>query len=295
MFQLGTVSSQREAQILIEGGDTVFASPNGFKYHVIRNSTTINVLIGGNIDVLIVGGGGGGGHGYSSGGGGAGGVLYIPSYDITPGSYSAIIGEGGNGSPSQGAGPPYGPGTTLAATAGQNTTFLGFTAFGGGRGGSEGITATDGGSGGGAGAASQVPGAATQTSGVHTLNNVSVVGYGNSGGPIDQTSSGGGGGAGAVGTNTQGGIGLEYQSYALFRIAGGGHRIGVDAGTGVNIYGAGTGGRADPRVEGQPAASNTGSGGGGGARAGGPYFSFWTAGGKGGSGVIIIKYPFITY
>lgn len=298
MFQLGTVSSQREAQMLIEGGDSVIVSPNGFKYHVIRNSTTVNVFIGGVIDVLIVGGGGGGGHGYSAGGGGAGGTVFVPSYQIGTGSYPAVIGEGGNGSPSQGAGPPYGGGSTQASSPGQNTTFLGFTAYGGGRGGSESVHAAGaGGSGGGAGAANQAAGAATQTAGTYTENNTTVVGYGNNGGTTDGSvyGGGGGGGASAAGTAGFGGAGIEYQAYALFRVAGGGRANYVQPGTGVDIWGGGSGGTTSPRIEGQAASSGTGSGGGGGQRAGGPFYSYWGQGGKGGSGLVIIKYPFITY
>lgn len=304
MFQLGSISAQREAQMLIEGGDLVFASPSsGFKYHVIRQSQTINVYIGGEVELLLVGGGGGGGHGYQSGGGGAGGVVKVPSYIVSPGSYSAVIGEGGAGAVSYGAFPPYGGGVASRGTSGNNTTFLGFTALGGGGGGTNGIDAADGGSGGGAG--STIAGSATQTA--TTQNSTPVVPYGNDGGPLGTATAvgnegggfgGGGGGAGSAGGTRTGGDGLEYQSYTVFKFAGGGRAGYTDWNQGPNEWGAGAGSYSTGSVyavtyiPASSAVANSGSGGGGGSANGGPYYSYYSTAGSGGSGLIIMKYRF---
>lgn len=304
MFQLGTVSSQREAQMLIEGGDFVFASPNGFKYHVLRQSTTINVYIGGEVELLLLAGGGGGGHGYVSGGGGAGGVLKVPSYTIQPGSYSAVVGDGGAGAPYQGARPPYGSGQAMPASNGQDTTFLGFTAYGGGGGGTMGNYAPgDGGAGGGSASASYTGGSATQTDTLQ--NSTDVESFGNDGGDTavisNRTYGGGGGGASQAGSTRYAGAGMDYQSYALFKFAGGGRAGYTDWGVGNDVWGGGSGawsneiGRYATRIDAFNAVANTGSGGGGGAGNGGPYYAWYSKGGNGGSGLIIIKYRFISY
>ena len=73
--------------------------------------------------LLVAGGGGGGSRYRSSGGGGAGGYVYYASQDHT-GTKTIVIGDGGNG------------GEQTAGTNGKNTTFSGLTtAVGGGFGG----------------------------------------------------------------------------------------------------------------------------------------------------------------
>lgn len=310
MFPLGQVSAQRRPQMLVEGGDTVFTSQAGFRYHVVRNSQNIKVYVGGEAEILLVGGGGGGGHGYAGGGGGAGGVVLVPTFLLTPGTYAAVIGNGGAGAIAQGSGAPYGPGGLQPASSGQNTTFLGFTAFGGGRGASgggahsntgPGNAAASGGSGGGSRQANENGLAVnTQTNGAHTLNGTSVIGYGNIGGPF-ATYPGGGGGAGAAGYSGSGGDGLLYSSFTNFRVGGGGNSASFNSGvSGTNIWGAGLGGtnggpRQEGRREGSNALANTGSGGGGGGQGGFTYYFYWSAGGTGGSGLVIIKYRLESY
>src|SRR5210317_2138823 len=115
-------------------------------------------------DVLVVGGGASGGQGAGSGGGGgAGGLIFMPSYPVTPsGTITVTVGDGAN------------PSSTCAGNDGSDSVFgspgdpgLGqggvLTAKGGGRGGS--LCANPGGSGGGAGRDSGPPnasGSATQ-------------------------------------------------------------------------------------------------------------------------------------
>ena len=299
MFQLGGISTQRRAQMLVEGGDYIYQSPLGFKYHVIRQSTTVNVYVGGEVELLLIGGGGGGGHRYGGGGGGAGGVIHVPSYQITPGSYSAVVGEGGAGSPAQGANPPYGSGSLQPANDGNDTTIFGFTAYGGGRGGAGGFTAGTGGSGGGSSDVNFTSNTAEQTNGSHTMNSTNVIGWGNDGGPR-VNEGGGGGGAGAPGVHRLGGDGIQFQSYITYRIAGGGNAASTGGGIGTDIYGAGNGGtnggqRNEGQVRGTDGVANTGSGGGGGSTGGFAYWYRDEKAGDGGSGLIIIKYRFLVY
>ncbi len=303
MFPLGQISSQRRPQMLVDGGDTIFTSPAGFKYHVIRNSQNIKVYVGGEAELLLVGGGAGGGHSYQGGGGGAGGVLLVPSVLVSPGTYSAVIGNGGAGAIARGAGAPYGPqGDIREAFPGANTTFLGFTAFGGGRGASStAFPAGSGGSGGGAGAAAQNGTALnTQTNGSHTQNGTTVIGYGNIGGPF-ATYPGGGGGAGSAGYSGSGGEGITFSSFTQFRIGGGGNSASYNSGvSGNTLWGGGLGGtngggRQEGRREGSNGLANTGGGGGGGGQGGGAFYFYYGAGGTGGSGLIIIKYRLESY
>lgn len=82
-----------------------------------------------NVEILMIGGGGAGGNGpgatRSGGGGGAGGFLFLTGSQISEltvdNLYPVVVGEGG--------------GTGTPANSGTNTTFLGYTARGGGRGG----------------------------------------------------------------------------------------------------------------------------------------------------------------
>ena len=75
------------------------------------------------IDLLVVAGGGPGGQG-GGGGGGAGGLLYYQNQPVTPlDSQVVVVGAGGIGGTS--GNPVW--------TVGENSSFLGFTAIGGGR------------------------------------------------------------------------------------------------------------------------------------------------------------------
>lgn len=303
MFTLGQISSQKRPRMLVDGGDIITVAPDGYKYHVIKNSTTINVYIGGEMEILLVGGGGGGGHSYWGGGGGAGGVVRVPNHEVTAGSYSAIIGNGGAGSPARGSGPPYGSqGNLLSASSGQDTTFLGFTALGGGRG-AVGTTylAASGGSGGGAGENGAAGAAPTQVNGF--VGSTAFIGYGGSGGAGTGVPGGGGGASGQFpgGSPAYGGDGYLYPAFSSFRVGGGGNASSLQLGTtGTTIWGGGlgsrnaTGWRQEGRVDGSDGAANTGGGGGGG---GGPgatfaYYFYYGRGGTGGSGLIILKYRY---
>lgn len=115
----------------------------GYREHTLINGQSLTVTGTSNpdVEILICGGGGGGGGtvGYYGGGGGAGGCIQRSTITLTPGVYTSTMGAGG------GSNDPGG-----------NSYFLGFTAFGGGKGqtvdggGAEYIACQSGGSGGGA-------------------------------------------------------------------------------------------------------------------------------------------------
>lgn len=166
--------------------------------------------------VWIIAGGGAG----SYGGGGAGGVVKLTNALVLNGSYPWSIGNAGA--------VVEGP----VAAKGGNTTFMGYTALGGGYGGGYGYVATSGGSGGGG----APPNLAPTTPGAGTS------GQGYAGGTSNQDNLGaGGGGAGGVGYNTtsttvnttdgEGGQGIVTDNYLT--IARGGPRYGFRAN---NVY-----------------------------------------------------------
>ena len=259
------------APMAATGGTT--SSSSGFKYHQFNSSGTFTVSTSGNIDAILVAGGGGGGGGQQSGnngtglhggGGGGGGVVTLTNTFLSSGAYTVVVGDGGG-----------------TYQNGNNSTFNGSTAIGGGRGGSEGSGKANGASGGSGGG-----GTYNGTGGSGTS------GQGNDGGngaPGGSYATGGGGGAGAAGqdapNNTTGGNGgngytwLNGTTYA----GGGGGCISV-VGTPGGTHGSGGtgGGGAGAASGGTSGTQNTGGGGGGSDRP--------ANGGSGGKGVVIIRY-----
>lgn len=247
----------------------------GYKIHTFTTSNNFVVnAVGSNntMEILLVAGGGGGAPASDSnnGGAGAGGLLYTNAYTILEANtFPIVVGAGG------------------AATAkGANTTGFGVVADGGGRAGgglrgAQSAGGNGGSSGGGSGFDQSTP------AGTKTQGNIGVfLGYGNNGG----TAAGGGGGAGQTGTPNagKGGDGRYYTiSGSNVAYAGGGG--GGPAG------GGGAGGGAPGSQPGNPPALglsgnvNTGGGAGGVYQNGG---GFTVVGGSGGSGVVIIRYPF---
>jgi hypothetical protein len=265
-------------------------------------------------DILIVGGGGGGGSGMGGGGGG-GQLIYATNVNIPIGTYNILVGKGGAG------------GTTNNGVNGNNSTAFGATANGGGGGGGVGSWSTAsaaglaGGSGGGGGAnsASTLQSAGTVTIGATGSILASALTYGNAGGTgkYDVSYGGGGGGGGAGGAGTQGnstskgnggnGIVVNITGVSYYWAGGGGGAgwasnppagggNGGLGGGGGGAFGSGsgtsgingTGGISVNTIQptegkGADGANNTGSGGGAGT-----YNQ--QAGGKGGSGIVIIRY-----
>lgn len=220
--------------------------------------------------LLVAGGGGGGSRYRSSGGGGAGGYVYYASQDHT-GTKTIVIGDGGTG------------GQQSAGTNGKDTTFTGLTtAVGGGYGGADQYqNGSSGGSGGGGG-----------YNGGGGSSNASGQGYAGRSSIGPEISGGGGGGGGSAGSNGDGGQGKDYTSVFGtsygdngFFVSGGG--AGGQGGGGYAYPGGGGRGVglsvvvSDANVDGQKH-----TGGGGGAWSNRPAS---VTGGKGGSGIVLVK------
>ncbi len=291
------------------GGTVTNATISGTSYRIhtfTSDGQFVTAAALSQTDALMVAGGGSAGarHG---GGAGAGGVLHITGATINAGTYAADLGEGGGRSPNETPG-----------TAGQNTTFFGETALGGGR--TNAYTGTcytqNGGSGGGqSGRHCNQTGSATQGN----PSQYSGTGYGNAGGTTNSTSrhfGGGGGGGGAAGQNassnsmqdSNGGAGVQINidgnnhywggggggngysngqgGQAGFGGAGGGgaggKTNGGNASGGGQAINSGAGNSGD---SGGAAGANTGGGGGAGSQSGPGQ------GGPGGRGIVIVKIP----
>jgi len=261
------------------------------------SSGTFSVPTGAtSVDVLVVAGGGSGG-GNANGGAGAGGLIFMPSYPVTPsGTLTVTVGEGG----------PAGD-TPAARSVGQDSSFgspgdpgLGqggvLTAKGGGY-----AASKDGGSGAG-GPYNSTAGAATQptqpgNSGAYGFGNVGGTGNytGQSIGPGPYT-GGGGGGAGAVGGNSSNsgsgggtaGNGGDGKAYTIadgttpvyYAGGAGGNSTSSGAGNG----GQGGGGQGGDEVGQCGSAGQANKGGGGGGKQNSPSAN------AGGKGVVIVRY-----
>lgn len=297
-------------------GGTITTIGN-YKYHAFTSVGTSTFTVtdtgtDGELEYLIVGGGGGGGY-RRGGGGGAGGVLTNVTtnpIDITTQSYTIVVGNSGR----EGRSPRNT--TRLEQLSGGNSSAFGLTSIGGGRGGnfddstSLRLAPAVGGSGGGA---------ANQGSTLTGANGTS--GQGNKGGNANSTegipyAGAGGGGATAVGTNVNtstGGAGINLSAYfpnwgtnasntltgtrGYFAGGGGGGLYAGTSGSAADEFrvgGVGGGGRGQSYngpggttsvMDGLP---NTGGGGGGGTTNGSLERS-----GKGGSGIVLIRYPLV--
>jgi hypothetical protein len=273
-------------------GDIVLTSNS-----ITVNDTSLTAAM--TAELLIVGGGGGGGTSGSNGsggGGGAGGLFYQPSVSVSPSTtYTIIVGSGGSGDP----GGFGNRSSTNPATPGNLSSALGYTALGGGRGGSPGTiangygsngTALNGGSGGGGAGGGAIAGSGLQPTSASG-------GYGNGGGTGIVTGSGtqvgqGGGGAGAAGQGGggspgNGGIGRAYSISGTSQYYAGGGASGQGSGAAAGTGGNGGGGNGGAAYSNGNNATYYGGGGGG---AGKNYPSPANAGGSGYQGIVIIKY-----
>ena len=222
------------------GGTETTYTDSGTDYVVrsfLSGTTDLIFHTSGTVDYLLVAGGGSGGQNALGGGGGAGGLLTGTSLSVASGTYPIVVGAGGTG------------GTSY--NNGNDTTGFGFTAIGGGYGGSGPGTAnpSNGGSGGGQHGYSST-GAGTGTAG-----------QGNNGGQGTSHGAGGGGGAGAAGANAvspNGGNGGDGLSNSLrtgsgVYYAGGGGGAGWTGTKGSGGNGGGGDGRQAPGVSGDAA------------------------------------------
>jgi hypothetical protein len=221
---------------------------------------------------LIIGGGGsGGGYLGIAGGGGAGGFV-LSTLTLSTGTYNVFVGDGGAQ-----------PLKDNPSNNGQTSSLANIIAYGGGGGGSYVNNAGSNGASGGGGGASNT--------GVTVAAGSAIYGtQGNNGGTGGtSTTGGGGGGAGAPGQSSvglgrsgNGGAGLpSFISGVSTYYAGGGGGGGYTA-TGSGGIGGGANGSDGIGIAGS---ANTGGGG------GGNQYQTNPAGGKGGSGIVIIRYP----
>jgi hypothetical protein len=256
------------------GSNAVALTPyiGGYVVHTFTSSGTLTIPVSATADVLVVAGGGGGG-GYAAGGGGAGGYVYSSAVLVAPGSNTVTVGGGG----------AAGTANNIRGSNGANSVFGPVTAVGGGGGGTYSGTTTglDGGSGGGG-----TQGAA---------GGLGTAGQGYAGGTAPDAApwpGGGGGGAGAVGGNGggaggNGGAGLSSAiSGATVSYAGGGGGGNYGGAGGIGGTGGGGGG-AGGNGAATAGQANTGGGGGGAGAVNG-------SGAAGGSGIVIVRYPYAT-
>lgn len=262
------------------GGDVTISG--GYKYHVFRSSGVLTVAQPGWVEALVVAGGGGGAE--WGGGGGAGGFS-VASLIVPPGPVPVVVGAGGFGAVGYGTRPGSGSESSFGTrnmTGGGHAGFAGTQAAGAG--GSGGGAALNGGSAG-----------------------AGVAGQGNSGGSTSTTGAGGGGGAGAAGSNAvgttsgAGGAGSSAASAwgaavnagqlsggSYFFAGGGGGSGSTQDGYTRGLGGVGGGGDGqNGATAGTAGTANTGGGGGGGGR----QSNITYAGGNGGSGIVIVRYP----
>lgn len=231
--------------------------------------------ISGTARVLVVGGGGGGG-GIKGGGGGGGQVIEALDVGLTPSAEIAVV-VGAGGSAGQGTG-----------SKGGTSTFISYSALGGGGGGGgwNGSNGSSGANGGGGSSGSKTAGSA-DVEGGHT------------GGDGTANCGGGGGGAGGVGEvgetrgDTYGGNGGAAVTNEITGVA-----IGYGAGGGGSCYiwntstrfgrGGNLDGYGDAYISSTVLATpgQDGTGGGGGAG----YANGASSGAAGGTGTVIIRY-----
>ena len=273
------------------GGNTTYTQ-GSYKVHVFTSNGDFVANGVGQVDSLVVAGGGGGGatsrpnhNGAWTGGGGAGGVLYTENIPLSGGSHPVVIGAGG-----------------AVGSNGVNSSALGYTAIGGGRGGGSPYPSpTNGGAAGGSGggglgdhapAPSRAGGAGTSGQG-----NAGGVGIDPGGGPDNYEQGGGGGGAGEAGNTDGNGFGGDGRdmstefgtTYGESGVFGGGGAGGSGtSGASTNEGGLGGGGDSGhghtSQSASQAGATNTGGGGGaGGNQPGG-------GGQPGGPGIVLIRY-----
>lgn len=266
------------------GGDTV-QNINGYRIHTFTTvgTSAFKPLSGSlSVEVLVVAGGGSGGVRHA-GGGGAGGYIYNSSF-LVSGAVAVTVGDGGAarlGSAGAGSG-----------NSGNNSVFSSLTAIGGGYGSQADVSGSGGSSGGVY--SNYARGAASQGF---------QGGTGNAGGEEFQYQGGGGGGAGSVGLTGgggnnyragNGGSGLPFSvSGTSTYYAGGGGGSTVTnmslALGGVGGIGGGGSGGGYGSPNGTAGTNGTGGGGGAGGFDGGTNYPS----GKGGSGIVIVRYPVV--
>jgi len=279
-----------------------------YKVHSFTSTGNTNFVVSGTgkADALLVAGGGGGGGAYESpggAGGGGGGVRALSEIAVTAQTYVVTVGAGGD--KGIGSGSNSGVSGYQIPTAGGNSSALGQSATGGGRGATYGSTGSNGGSGGGP--------AFANAGGTGNAGGYSPVeGYngGQSCANADATqNAGGGGGAGAAaacpgtaadsaGGNGGSGIANNWRTGSNVYYGGGGGGghgyTGSENGRGVGGNGGGGDGGAGNGSSSNGGGDGTDGLGGGGGGAG--QVNGWNnpgsnkSGGDGGNGIVVIRY-----
>jgi hypothetical protein len=318
----GNNDAGSQAEFVAATGGTITTVCTNFKVHTFTGPGTFAVSNAGNaggsntISYMVVAGGAGGGNGGGAGGGGAGGFRESESptcsytqspiaasggLPVTATSYPVVVGGGG----------AYAPSGPARGTSGTNSVFTGsstITSAGGGGGGSSICAVQPGGPGGSGGGGSGHTDPASPGGTGNTPPTNPAQGTDGGAAPCGMSGTGcrygggGGGGATVAGTNASvppsaivggpGGTGattsINGTPTAFAGGGGGGIQACVSGGNAKGTGGTGGGGAggAKPSVAGVNGTTNTGGGGG----AGGQPNS--TAGGNGGSGIVIIRYKF---
>lgn len=274
---------------MVGGNKTTTA--DGYTVHTFLSSGSLVATSCTNIAVeyLIVGGGGAGGAGnYNEGGGGGGAGGYIAgTYVVNTGPYTVTVGSGG----------PSVSDTHASPSNGGNSSVFSVIAYGGGGGAScwkdAGFSTP--GSGGNGGSGGGGSGCNANGAGGTSTMPAPPVGYGTNGGSGQWTGGGsgscngnGGGGGGAGGAGQSGSLRNTTCTGGAGSIGGAGvGKTSTITGNSITYALGGNGAAGRSRASGAAGADNTGNGGSGssGNDQGTVYAS-----GKGGSGIVIIRY-----
>jgi hypothetical protein len=283
-------------QAYANGGTVTTITQNGVNYrvHKFTSSGNLEVIIGGEIEIVMIAGGGSGG--VDNGGGAGGGGLIDKTIYVDNGTtYSIVIGAGGAARPGSS---DDGPGNN-----GENTTAFSLTAIGGGGGSGwtntalpPGTSSYAGGSGAGQSASTGSPNSLGAGATLQATSASKGVGY-PGGNAVGGYGGGGGGAGGQGGTATFGNVGAGGGGYFL------NGRFGSGIGVSDYLGGGGAGGfdlvagfsstlpftqngttKKLTAVGEDPCPANTGAGGNGGNHNN-------LTSGAGGSGIVLVRYP----
>lgn len=285
------------------------APGNGWVYHTFTGPGTFSVTSAGEAQIFALGGGGGAAGHAASGGGGSGGLVYDARAQLSPGSYTIDVGDGGG----------RGPNHSTSYNGNASTVSGNGTTWTGARGGKSGAysAGTPGGSGGGH--AGYPPGNrgsdysnapyGSDTTQYGQSNPSSSLNFGNRGGGCfgpTHHAGGGGGGLGADGRfapsptlGGRGGPGIKFKGFmgpliglpGLGSSGGFGGGGGAGAWSGENGAPGGEDGGGTGRISYSPTSNPGGENGtqymgGGGGGGNGPT----SPGGGGGKGLVVIRY-----
>ena len=286
-FSLYGIAAEGVSPTTKATGGAVY-SDDVYYYHVFGATGAFVPTQSITADILTIAGGGSGGLQYA-GGGGAGGLVFSSSASLVSGtSYTCTVGAGAAKAVDSG---------TRNGTQGSNSTFAGtafstITATGGGYGGGDnGNVSQAGGAGGSGGGGTAIgPGAGgTGSQGSNGGTGGGTSTYGGGGGGSGEAGNTDGNAFGGDGTSTYSSWGLatgvgEFSAGTYYIAGGGGGSINSAVVPAGGLGGGGNGGYiSGGQISPTAGRENTGSGGGAG-------WGGANDGGKGGSGVVIVRY-----